>query len=103
MIINNVSINILESISQEWLYCMQITHIPKMMSTGLFLSAKMTRILVEEQMGGHKYSIKYTCESKSKLDQYKHEYASKLEEKHTKKFKGKFVDFKTLIKVKSDF
>ena len=103
MIIYNITINIEESIRQEWLYWMQKTHIPKIMSTGLFLSAKMTRVLVEEQMGGHTYSIQYTCESKSKLDQYKHLFASKLEEKHAKKFEGKFVDFRTLLEVISEF
>lgn len=101
--IYNVTINIEESIRQEWLYWMQKTHIPEMMGTGLFHSAKMTRVLVEEQMGGHTYSIQYSCESKSKLDQYKHKFASNLEEKHAKKFEGKFVDFRTLLEVISDF
>ena len=101
--IYNVTINIEESIRQEWLYWMQKKHIPEMMGTGLFHSAKMTHVLVEEQMGGHTYSIQYSCESKSKLDQYKHKFASKLEEKHAKKFEGKFVDFRTLLEVINDF
>ena len=52
MIIYNVTINIEESISQEWLCWIQKTHIPEVMNTGMFISAKMTRVMVEEQMGG---------------------------------------------------
>ena len=52
MIIYNVTINVEESISQEWLCWMQKIHIPEVMNTGMFISAKMTRVMVEEQMGG---------------------------------------------------
>ena len=103
MIIYNVTINIEESISQEWMGWMQKTHIPEVMNTGMFVSAKMTRVMVEEQMGGITYSIQYSCESKSKLDEYQVQFAQKLQQKHTKKFEGKFVAFRTLLEVISDF
>ena len=103
MIIYNVTINIEESISQEWMGWMQKTHIPEVMNTGMFVSAKMTRVMVEEQMGGITYSIQYSCESKSKLDEYQVQFAQKLQQKHTQKFEGKFVAFRTLLEVISDF
>ena len=103
MIIYNVTINIEESISQEWLYWMQKIHIPEVMKTGMFVSAMMTRIMVEEQMGGITYSIQYLCESKSKLDEYQVQFAPKLQQKHIQKFQGKFVVFRTLLEVISDF
>ena len=103
MIIYNVTINIEESISHEWLYWIQKTHIPEVMKTGIFISAKMTRVMIEEQMGGITYSIQYLCESKSKLDEYQVQFAPKLQEKHTQKFRGKFVAFRTLLEVINDF
>ena len=103
MIIYNVTINIEESISQEWLYWMQKKHIPEVMKTGMFVSAKLTRVMVEEQMGGVTYSIQYLCESKSKLDEYQVQFAPKLQQKHTQKFHGKFVSFRTLLEVINDF
>ena len=103
MIIYNVTINIEESISQEWLYWMEKTHIPEVMNTGMFVTAKMTRVMVEEQMGGITYSIQYSCESKSKLDEYQVQFAPKLQQNHTQKFQGKFVVFRTLLEVISDF
>ena len=103
MIIYNVTINIEESINQEWLCWMQKIHIPEVMNTGMFISAKMTRVMVEEQMGGVTYSIQYLCENKSKFYDYQVQFAPKLQQKHTQKFQGKFVDFRTLLEVISDF
>ena len=89
MIIYNVTINIEESISQEWSCWMQKTHIPEVVNTGMFISAKMTLVMVEEQMGGITYSIQYLCESKSKLDEYHVQFAPKLQQKHTQKYFAK--------------
>ena len=103
MIIYNVTINIEESISKEWMSWMQKIHIPEVMNTGIFVSAKMTRVMVKEQMGGITYSIQYSCKSQSKLDEYQVKFAPKLQQKHTQKFEGKFVAFRTLLEVISDF
>ncbi len=103
MIIYNVTVNIEESVQKEWLAWMKKTHIPEVINTGMFVSAKMSKILVEEQMGGVTYSIQYSCESKSKLDQYKEKFAPQLQQEHTKKFQGKFVAFRTLLEVISEF
>ena len=96
MIIYNVTVNIEESAEQEWLTWMKETHIPEVMKTGLFESAKMAKVLVEEQMGGKTYSIQYSCTSQAK-------YAQKLQQEHTKKYQGKFVAFRTLLEVISEF
>jgi phosphoribosylamine-glycine ligase len=99
MIIYNVTVNIEESIEQEWLQWMKDTHIPDVMKTGMFLSSKMTHVLVEEQMGGKTYSIQYTCENKETLDEYEQNYAPALQKDHNDKYQGKFVAFRTLLEV----
>jgi hypothetical protein len=48
-------------------------------------------------------SIQYTCESIKKVDEYKAKFAAELQEEHTKKFKGKFVAFRTLLEVVNEF
>lgn len=103
MIIYNVTVNIEESVQQEWLAWMKKTHIPEVINTGMFVSAKMSKVLVEEQMGGITYSIQYSCESKAKLDEYREKFAPQLQQEHTKKFQGKFVAFRTLLEVISEF
>jgi len=103
MIIYNVTVNIEESAEQEWLAWMQETHIPAVMKTGMFISAKMAQVLIEEQMGGKTYSIQYSCESHAKLDEYQAKYAPELQQEHTQKYQGKFVAFRTLLEVISEF
>ena len=103
MIIYNVTVNIEESIQQEWLAWMKETHIPEVMNTRMFISAKMSKVLVEEQMGGITYSIQYSCESKAKLYEYQVKFAPQLQQEYTKKYQGKFVAFRTLLEVIRDF
>ncbi|MDB2443146.1 DUF4286 family protein [Flavobacteriales bacterium] len=103
MIIYNVTVNIDETVHQEWLDWMNTKHIAKVMNTGLFTAAKMSKVLVEEQMGGLTYSIQYTCESITKVEEYKAKFAAELQEEHTKKFQGKFVAFRTLLEVVNEF
>ena len=99
MIIYNVTVNIEDSIEQGWVQWMKDTHIPDVMKTGMFLSSKMTHVLVEEQMGGKTYSIQYTCKSKETLDEYEQNYAPALQKDHNDKYQGKFVAFRTLLEV----
>lgn len=103
MIIYNVTVNIEESVEKEWVDWMTKVHIPDVMATNMFLSAKMTKVLVEEQMGGKTYSIQYTCESHTILDEYQTKFAQKLQQEHTQKFQGKFVAFRTLLEVISEY
>jgi hypothetical protein len=103
MIIYNVTVNIEESVQQEWLKWMNETHIAEVLNTGMFTAAKMSKVLVEEQMGGVTYSIQYTCESQKKLDVYNQNFAPALQTKHNNKFQGKFVAFRTLMGVISEF
>ena len=103
MIIYNVTVNIDETVHQEWLDWMNTKHIAQVMNTGLFTTAKMCKVLVEEQMGGLTYSIQYTCKSITKVDEYKAKFAAELQEEHAKKFEGKFVAFRTLLEVVNEF
>ncbi len=103
MIIYNVTVNIEESVELEWLNWMNKEHIADVLKTGLFKSAKMSKVLVEEQMGGVTYSIQYTCENHDKLDQYNRDFAPALQAAHNTKFQGKFVAFRTLMEVISEF
>ncbi len=102
MFIYNVTVNIDETKQQEWLNWMKETHIPAMLATGKFTQAKMSRVLINEEMGGVTYSIQYTTDSYETLEKYYKEDASKLREEALKIFKDKFVAFRTELKVISN-
>ena len=101
-IIYNVTVSIDEHVRDEWLMWMKEVHIPDVMNTGLFLEAKLSRILAEES-GGLSYSIQYLCENEGKLDVYNKEHSVRLQNEHNIKFNGKFAAFRTLLRVEQDF
>lgn len=101
MYIYNVTINIQEDIHSEWVEWMKNVHIPDMLNTGKFKKALMTRVMVNEEMGGITYSIQYTAESKQMLERYYQEDAKTLRSK-TAAFEGKMVAFRTELEVISE-
>ena len=102
MYIYNVTTNIEESVHDQWLQWMGEIHIPEMLATGKFLSAKMCRVLVEEDMGGLTYSVQYTAPDKETLQCYYAEDAPRLRKEAMARFQGKFVSFRTELEVVGD-
>ena len=99
MILYNVTSNIDESIHEQWLHWMQKKHIPEILATGKFSSARLVRVLVEEEMGGLTYAVQYTCLSMENYERYKKEFAPALQSLHNAKFKDNFTAFRTLLEI----
>lgn len=102
MYIYNVTTNIEESAHVEWLKWMKEIHIPDVLATGKFLNAKMSKVLVEEEMGGITYSVQFTTVDKETLEKYYKEDAERLRQDTTKLFAGKFVSFRTELEIVSE-
>lgn len=98
MYIYNVTVNIQEDVHDEWVKWMRTEHIPQMLNTGKFSKALMTRVMVQEEMGGMTYSTQYTTENKEMLADYYRENAPELRVQ-PKLFEGKMVVFRTEMQV----
>tara|TARA_R110000772_G_scaffold12530_1_gene38088 strand:+ start:188 stop:520 length:333 start_codon:yes stop_codon:yes gene_type:complete len=98
MYIYNVTINIEETIQDRWLQWMKTEHIPAMLATGKFSKALMTRVMMEEEMGGITYSVQYFTDSKATLQKYIAENSEEMRAQ-SKPFEGKFVAFRTELEV----
>ena len=94
MIIYNVTVNIDNSVHDEWLIWIK-EHIPKVLATGKFDRATFSKVMVEEEMGGQTYSIQYRSYSRKALDLYYQEDADKLRQEGLKKFADKMLAFRT--------
>jgi len=94
MIIYNVTINIDNSIHEEWLVWIK-QHIPKVLATGLFLKATFTKVLVEESIEGLTYSIQYLAHSKEALESYHKLHAAEIQAEGLQKFGDKMLAFRT--------
>ena len=98
MYIYNVTINVEKVIHDGWLQWMKSEHIPAMLATGKFSKALMTRVIIEEEMGGITYSVQYTTDSKETLERYYKENADEMRSQ-SKPFEGNFVAFRTELQV----
>ncbi len=102
MIIYNVTINIHESVHDQWMQWMQEKHINEVLATGKFSSARMVKVLIEEEMGGITYSIQYTTDSKETLDKYYEEDADRLRQEGMQLFGDKMLAFRTELQLISE-
>ena len=103
MIIYNVTINIHGSVHDQWLAWMQDNHIKDVLATGKFSSARMVKVLIEEEMGGTTYSIQYTTENKATLEQYYLEDAPRLRDEGLALFGDKMLAFRTELELISEY
>ena len=99
MYIYNVTTNVDETIQEKWLNWMKSQHIPNMLSTEKFSKAKMSKVLIEEEMGGVTYAVQYTTDSLETLEEFYTEFAEKLLNEATKLFGTKILMFTTELQV----
>ena len=103
MIIYNVTTNIHESAHDQWLQWMKEKHINQVLATGKFSSAKLVRVLVEEEMGGKTYAAQYTTDSLETLQRYYTEDAPRLRDESMRLFGDKALAFRTELELVQDF
>lgn len=102
MIIYNVTVNIDDSIHDEWLAWIK-EHIPQVLGTGKFEKATLSKVLVEEDMGGQTYSIQYRSYSRESLEAYYREDAERLRTEGLKKFADKMLAFRTELQIVDEY
>ncbi|WP_104734878.1 DUF4286 family protein [Hanstruepera ponticola] len=103
MIIYNVTINIDDSVHNEWLEWMKSEHIPQVLATGKFKEARLTKVLVEEEQGGVTYSIQFRALSRQALDDYYNNDAEALRNESSKKFADKMLAFRTELEIIDEY
>ena len=103
MYLYNVTVNIDESVHDDWLKWMKEEHIPDMLATGKFKKALMSKVMVQEETGGTTYAVQYYADSKAQLNEYYTHFAEKMRNEAEKRFKGKFVAFRTELDVEGEF
>ncbi|WP_055443897.1 DUF4286 family protein [Lacinutrix himadriensis] len=100
--IYNVTVNFEEEIHDEWLTWIK-EHIPQVLGTGKFEKATLTKVLVEDKIEGHTYSIQYTSYSRETLDAYYKEDADRLRAEVTEKFANKILSFRTELQIVNEY
>lgn len=102
MYIYNVTSNIEDKAHNEWVQWMKTVHIPQVLATGKFLSAKMTKVVLEEGTG-QTYSVQYTVADKKTLERYYKEDAPQLRKEGLRLFADQLISFRTELEVIDEF
>jgi hypothetical protein len=104
MFLYNVTVNIDQAIESEWLEWMRTVHIPDVIATGCFTTARMAKLLGEvAEASGPTYTIQYTYPDEVTLERYQKEFAPKLQAQHSKRYENQFVAFRTLMQVEAEW
>jgi hypothetical protein len=98
MFIYNVTVNVDDSIMEDWLSWMKLNHIPDVMATGFFREYRISRVMVEEE-SGETFSIQYTVDSLEQLKAYQHQHAPRLQKEVKDRYGDRFVAFRTIMEV----
>jgi hypothetical protein len=98
----NVTVSLDPSIEQDWLQWMKQTHIPDVLSTGLFLQSKILRIHGYEE-NGVTYAIQYRLASMDHLNRYQQIHAPSLQADHLNRYGEKAIAFRTVLEIIEEF
>lgn len=101
-IIYNVTCNMHASIEQEWLDWIR-EHIPQVLGTGLFIDARLTRVLVEEKDGSSTFSVQYKAISEDSLKLYYEKHADEFRKESMEKFGERVLSFRTELELYDEY
>lgn len=102
MVIYSVTCNIDARIQVPWLEWIR-NHIPKVLGTGHFMDARLTRVLVDEADGAVTYSIQYKAHSREALEAYYENEAEELRKEGHEMFGDKVIAFRTELEVIDEY
>jgi gamma-glutamylcyclotransferase (GGCT)/AIG2-like uncharacterized protein YtfP len=103
MYIYNVTTTLEPEVHEEWVRWMKEEHIPAILNTQTFLSAKMSRVLLEGDNNGITYSVQFAVTDKDKLEKYYKLDAPSLRQEAHQRFGGKAFSFRTELEVVGEF
>lgn len=99
MLLYNVTITIDNEACEEWVRWMRETHIPDVMSSGMFISYRMSRLLGHEHVDSEIYTVQYLVKDMAHLQRYQEEFAPELQRQHRERYDGRFAAFRTVMEV----
>lgn len=102
MYIYNVTVNVEDSVTENWISWMSEVHIPDVLQSGLFLGATFSKLMVQEEQGTT-FSIQYRLKDEESFHIYSEMYAPALQAEHKKHFGEKTVAFRTIMEVVAEF
>jgi hypothetical protein len=99
MLVYNITYAVSHEIHEEWMAWMKGVHIPKIMSTGLFSSFKVLRLLEVDEEEGLTYAVQFHAETEQDYRRYIAEHAPALRLAATQQWGDQVLGFRTLMAI----
>jgi hypothetical protein len=96
MLLYNVTFIIEDKSAVEWLLWMTEEHIPQVLATGMFVSNRLLRV-IDSPNEGVTFCSQYVAQTMEDYETYQLLHAPALIEELDRRFKDKFVSFRTLM------
>lgn len=97
MLLLNETVGIDRDVEAEWLIWIRDVHIPAVLNTGMFDSAKIYKVLEASSEETISYSLQFFAHSLEHVEQYLDVFAPRLVEDHRQRFLNRHVVFRTLL------
>jgi hypothetical protein len=98
VVLYNVTCNVPEDLAEDWLRWMREEHLPEVMSTGMFESYAMHRLLTEvDDNSGINFTIIYRCRSMDHYEEYSQKHGPALKAKTNARYGDSVLAFRTLM------
>ncbi len=98
-IVYNVTIKVENAIADAWLQWLREEHIPEVIATGCFTSARILRLLEIDETDGPTYAIQYNALSAELYNRYITDFAVSMREKTFQKWGDKFIAFRSAMQI----
>jgi hypothetical protein len=98
MFIYNVTVNVEDSIKEDWITWMKEKHIPEVMQSGCFTSHRICKVL-HVQDEGVTYSVQYFFNTMEDIERYQREFAPRLQQEHKARYGERALAFRTLLQL----
>lgn len=96
MLLYNVTLILEDAVAEEWLSWMNEIHIPEVMTTGMFVSHRLLKV-IDSPNEGITYCAQYVVDNLENYNEYQEKYAPALQENLNEKFKNRFVAYRSLM------
>lgn len=99
MIIYNVTVKTEAAIANDYINWLKEEHIPDIINTGCFTSAKILRLLEVDETDGPTFAIQYHAESKALYNRYIEKYSDEMRKKSADIWGQKVIAFRSVMEV----
>ncbi len=99
MLLYNITYAVSIEVHVEWMKWMKGTHIPEIMSCGIFHRHQMLRLLEMDETESITFAVQFYTDSEEAFRQYTAQYAPALRLKATQQWGDQVVAFRTIMSI----